>query len=327
MRNLLTLAALLALVAAPGAGQGRKDGGAAGPARRAAAVDAAQLLADLRALAADEMEGRAAGTPGGERARAYVAGRFKEEGLRPFGASYLRPFEFSRAGMDAKLHGANVVGFLPGTSRPRSYLVLSAHYDHVGNSPQTGCRPAGADSICNGADDNASGVAALLAAARHFRRSPPRHTVVFAAFDAEEAGLAGSRHFVADPPFDLKSVVVNVNLDMVGRGDRGELYAAGARHHPFLKTYVERAAASAPVRLLAGHDDPKLGRGDWTSQSDHAAFHRAGVPFLYFGVEDHADYHRPTDESARVPRDFFAGAAQTVLAVLLLLDAEPPPAR
>lgn len=316
LKKVLALFALLAGVAPAAVAQSTKPSGPAPAATNAnaPAIDAAQLLEDVRALSADEMEGRGAGTPGGERARAYVVGRFKEAGLKPFGASYLQSFKFTPPRERVEREGANVVGYVRGTSQPERFIVVTAHYDHLG---------VHGGHVYNGADDNASGVAGLLAVARHFARRPPRHTIIFVAFDNEEGGGGGAKKFVAAPPVALKSIVLNVNLDMISRGDKGELYAVGAHHYPFLKPYLERVAAKSPVRLLQGHDDPALGQhNDWTFQSDQAAFHRAGVPFVYFGVEDHADYHKPTDDFARVPREFFTRAAETVLAAVVLFDAE-----
>ena len=319
-RRVLALLALAACAAWQGAGQApnSKAGGARtppAPAPRSAALDARQLLADARTLSSDEMEGREAGRPGGGRARAYVAGRFKEAGLKPFGASYFQPFTFTHRREAGVREGANVVGYVAGTARPDACIVVSAHYDHLGVRD---------GQVFNGADDNASGVAGLLALAAHFARKPPKHSIIFVAFDAEESGGHGARKFVSEPPVDLRRIALNVNLDMIGRSERGELYAAGAYHHPFLRPLVERVAARAPVKLLQGHDDPKLGQGDWTFQSDHGAFHRAGVPFLYFGVEDHRDYHKPTDDFDNLSPEFFVRAAETVLSAVELLDAELP---
>jgi len=312
-KRVLALLALAACAAWPGAAQSSRPNGPAAP--RSNVLDAKQLLADARTLSADEMQGREVGTEGGRRARAYVVARFKEAGLKPFGASYLQTFQFSSRRTAGTREGANVVGYVRGTARPDRYVVLSAHYDHVGVRD---------GQIYNGADDNASGVAGLLAAAAHFVRKPPKHSIIFVAFDAEETGMNGSRSFVARPPVDLKQIVLNVNLDMIGRNDKGELYAAGANLYPQLRPLVERVAAGARVKLLQGHDDPKSGPNDWTFQSDHGAFHQARIPFLYFGVEDHRDYHKPTDDFENLSPDFFVRAAETVLAAVELLDAELP---
>jgi Zn-dependent M28 family amino/carboxypeptidase len=119
---------------------------------------------------------------------------------------------------------------------------------------------------------------------------------------------------------EKRAVALNVNMDMVGHSERGELYAAGAYHTPALRPLLERLAKDAPVKLLLGHDRPEQGQNDWTNQSDHAAFHRAGLPFVYFGVEDHKDYHKPTDDFETLTPDFFARAAETVLAAVRLFD-------
>ena len=107
---------------------------------------------------------------------------------------------------------------------------------------------------------------------------------------------------------------------MVSRSDKNELYAAGAFRTPALRPYLEQIAVSAPVTLKLGHDDPALGRDDWTTQSDHMAFHQIGKPWVYFGVEDHPDYHRPTDDFGAIPQDFFRRSAATVEQAVRVFD-------
>lgn len=275
-------------------------------------VNAERLLADARALSADEMEGRASGTPGGARARAYIARRFKETGIRPlFGDEFEQPFEMKARRAGEKRAGVNLVGYVRGSKEPGRFIVVTAHYDHLGVK---------GGQIYNGADDNASGVAALVALASHFNRERPRHSVVFAALDAEEEGLQGAYALVEKLTNERRDVALNVNMDMVGHSERGELYAAGTFHTPSLKPTLESVAARAPVRLLFGHDRPEQKRDDWTSQSDHFAFHRVGLPFVYFGVEDHKDYHRPTDDFDTLTPDFFVGAVETIIDALGALD-------
>ena len=134
----------------------------AGPRQK---IDAAQLLEDVRVLSADAMEGRGTGTQGGAMARAYVVQRFAEAGLKPFGASFEQPFELPGL---AKGKGANVVGYVKGTKYPERFIVVTAHYDHLGVSD---------GQIYNGADDNASGVAVLLQLAAHFAGARGRRTL------------------------------------------------------------------------------------------------------------------------------------------------------
>ena len=143
---------------------------------------------------------------------------------------------------------------------------------------------------------------AVLAAARWFRAHPPRQSVLFVAFDGEEQGLQGARQFVANPPVQLDRVSTVVNMDMIGRGDKNVLFVAGTHHYPELKPAVEDAAKGRPIAVTFGHDQPGLRQGeDWTQSSDHGPFHAARVPFLYFGVEDHPDYHKPTDTADKIP--------------------------
>lgn len=274
-------------------------------------VDSAQIMGDLRVLAADSMEGRAPGTEGNARARRFLLREFESIGLQHFPGGFEHPFSFDRNG--AVVDAVNLVGYVEGAEPTGPVVVVTAHYDHVG--VQNG-------EIYNGADDNASGVAALLALGRHLREHPPTHTVLLVALDAEEMGLRGARAFVESPPVPLERIALNVNFDMVSRGDRGELYAAGTYHYPQLRPILEEVALEAPITLLLGHDSPDLPPGeDWTMMSDHAAFHRAGIPFVYFGVEDHPDYHRPSDVADKVDAEFFAGSVATIIAAVERLDA------
>jgi hypothetical protein len=273
------------------------------------AIDSARLVRDLGVLAHDSMEGRAVATPGSAKARAFLDARFRAVGLQPFGTSYLHSFTFG----NRQTQGVNLVGQIRGSALPDRYIVITAHYDHVG--VRNG-------QIYNGADDNASGSAALLAIADYFAKNRPRHSLIFAALDAEETGLQGARAFVANPPVPKQAIVLDINMDMIGRNDAGELYVAGTYSYPQLLPYVRHAVAAAEVKLIPGHDRPGAAAGDdWTTQSDHGAFHAAGIPFLYFGVEDHADYHRPTDDVERIQPGFYVRAVRTIITAIRLLDA------
>jgi Zn-dependent M28 family amino/carboxypeptidase len=270
-----------------------------------------QALRDVRILSADEMEGRAPGTRGSARARAFLLERFRQLGLKPAYAALEQPFFYTIGG--ERRSGVNLVGQIDGTGTSDKVLVVTAHYDHLG---------VRRGKVFNGADDNASGVAGLLAIAASFRRLPPEHTVIFAALDAEETGHGGARMFVLRPPLPLSRIGLNLNLDMLSKSSRGELYAAGGYHFPGLRPWLDRLQASAPVHLKQGHDGPPWsGRADWTSESDHHQFHRKGIPWVYFGVEDHAEYHEPTDDYATIPTAFFLKSIVTVVKAARLFDS------
>ena len=271
-------------------------------------VDSAQIVRDVETLAADDMQGRLPGTPGANRARAYLIGRLKKLGIRPVGKTFERPFTFSSPGTGPR-QGINLVGVVPGRRNPDRYIVVTAHYDHLG--VQDGV-------IFNGADDNASGVAALLAVGAHFSRAAPEHSLLLVATDAEELGLQGARALMRDAPVPVSSMIVNVNLDMVGRDPGNKLFAIGVHHWPFLKPYLEKAA-QPPVVLAFGHDTPGDPQ-DWTRDSDHFVFHEAGIPWIYFGVEDFDQHHRTTDDPATINRQLLTGAAGTAIAAVQQFD-------
>ncbi|MGE7773166.1 M20/M25/M40 family metallo-hydrolase [Chitinophaga sp. NPDC101104] len=278
-----------------------------------AQVDSVQLLKDVETLSADKFMGRQTGSRGNRMAQFYLLDRFKKAGIQPWAGTYEQPFYFTSG--DKRIMGTNLFGYIPG--KTDSVIVISAHYDHVGVGPGNGT-----DSIFNGADDNASGVAAILGIAAWFAKHPPRHTLIFAAFDGEEMGLRGARDFVSRPPVPLKKIKANINLDMVSRNGKNELYACGTFQNPHLKPAITAAAANSKIKLLTGHDRPDEGSQNWTNQSDQGAFHAQQVPFIYFGVEDHEDYHKVSDEFSRIQPSFFYQAANTVLDVLKWIDQQ-----
>ncbi|HYG25575.1 MAG TPA: M28 family peptidase [Caulobacteraceae bacterium] len=276
------------------------------------AFDGDPLIDDVRILADDTMKGRAPGTPGSRMARSYIEFRFEEIGVEPIGDSYEQRFVFTAGGEGRQ--GVNIIGRIDGTSRSRKVMVITAHYDHLGVVN---------GEIYNGADDNASGVAGLLAIAQAFVDEPPRHDIILAAVDAEESGLRGARVLLSDPPVPLSQVALNVNLDMLSKSSREELFAAGTSHWPFLRPRLEAIAARAPVTLKIGHDGPgPEPRWDWTMLSDHGAFHEKGIPWVYFGVEDHAESHQPTDVFGTIQEDFFRRSVQTVVQAVRAFDRD-----
>lgn len=286
--------------------------GAAPPDFRPQRFDAQQLLDFTEALSRDELAGRATGSPGAAQARSMIKQRFVTAGLVAYELGYEHTFEHGPLDdPDAQKTAINIIGRLEGADVDGPVMVVSAHYDHLGE---------GGGEIFNGADDNASGVAAMIAVAEWFVENPPEHTIIFVAFDAEEEGLMGARTFVRNPPVPLDQIALNINLDMVARADKNELYVAGTFHTPLLTPMITEAATASPLSVLRGHDRPSDGDQDWTLLSDHGPFHQAGVPFLYFGVEDHADYHQVSDEFSRIDPDKFLRAVEAIVIAAELLD-------
>lgn len=276
-------------------------------------IDGAQLLEDLKYLSSEALEGRKPLTEGSMKARELVKNRFLDLGLKSQYEDYTQYFDFTNR-RDGKVYenAANIVGFIPGTESEK-LIVVMAHYDHLGRQ---------GDKIFYGADDNASGTAAVLAYASYFSENQPRHSMLFVALDAEEMGHQGAKALVADFPFPLAQVAVVINMDMISRNDKQELYAAGTYHYPQLKPALEKAAKGKDPKLLFGHDSPDLGRDDWTLASDHAQFHLKDVPFIYFGVEDHDAYHTPNDTFENIDQEFYVKAANLILESIIELDKD-----
>lgn len=272
-------------------------------------LDTDQLIEDLRFISSDATEGRRTGTEGNKIAREYLVTRFEEEGAKPFEGSYAHEFTFENRRTQEEVTGINVIAQVDGKSD--SMIVITAHYDHLGKRDSL---------IFNGADDDASGTAALLAFADYFSNESPNHTLVFAAFDAEEMGLQGARAFVEDSIF-LSKVKLNINMDMISQNDSSEIYAAGTHHYPFTKSVLE-SVDTGNLQLLFGHDTPDLGYNDWTFSSDHGPFHSKGIPFVYFGVEDHENYHKHTDDFDTIPQDFYKSSVQLILNAILAFDKQ-----
>ncbi|AGA77378.1 M28 family peptidase [Echinicola vietnamensis] len=273
-------------------------------------INRAQLMEDFQFLASDALEGRAPLTEGSKKAQKLIKSRFAALGLTSQYDDFTQLFSF---GKGTKVeNAANIVGFVPGTESDK-IIVVTAHYDHLGKKD---------GKIYNGADDNASGTAALIAMATYFAENRPTHSMIFAALDAEEMGLQGAKALVRDFPFPLEQVILNINMDMISRSDKNEIYACGTHHYPQLKPILEEAAKGSKVTLKLGHDLPGSGHDDWTSASDHAPFHAKGIPFVYFGVEDHPDYHRDTDTFDKVNQDFYYHVVQLILNSVMDFDQE-----
>ncbi len=270
-------------------------------------IDRAKLISDIQTLSSEKFEGRKTGTKGNQLAADYLAKRFSEIGLHSYRDNFKHPFTFKQ--QDVVQKGTNLIGYIAGKND--KVIVISAHYDHLGT--------IGTQTYF-GADDNASGVSALLAFAEYFTKHKPENTLLFIAFDAEESGLRGAAAFVKDPVVHKNRIALNINMDMIAHNDKGELYAAGAFRNPSIKKILEGADKNTGIKILFGHDSPDAGKDDWTMQSDQGPFAKENIPFIYFGVEDHKDYHKPTDAFENINQDFYYGASTAILRCIVMLD-------
>ncbi|MBI3910670.1 MAG: M28 family peptidase [Armatimonadetes bacterium] len=191
---------------------------------------------------------------------------------------------------------ANVVGRLPGSDPQlaREYVVIGAHYDHLGMGGVHSLDASGRPAIHHGADDNASGTAGVLELAQYFaaRRKMVKRSLLFVGFSGEELGLLGSAYFVRKSPVPLDKIVAMINLDMIGRSREGQVQVIGTGTSPQWKEWLE--AANQRYRLAM------RGSGSGFGASDQQSFYARNIPVLFFFTGAHADYHRPSDTAEKI---------------------------
>lgn len=276
-----------------------------------------QLLRDLKILASEEFTGRKTGTAGIEMARVHIVSFMEKHAISPWQSNYRHDFAFS-SGFSEKM-GENLIGFIPSINTDASYVVLTAHYDHVG---QRGSR------TFYGADDNASGTAALMhIAAQLVKRDNNYHYVVLFT-DAEELGLKGAKAFVKQNPEMIESTVLNVNIDMIAGAktttsafylDKG-VFSDKAHRQSFqkvAKSYQRKLKKGPPI---VGSLQKNRQRAKYINGSDHGVFARKRIPFIYYGVGEHKNYHTPKDSFENVNQQLFVDLSNIIYEQILFLD-------
>jgi len=258
-----------------------------------------KLIADIEYLSSDQLEGRFPGTKGEKAAAQYIAKRFKDLKLTSLSNNYLQNFSFKQPNnphdeleFDKKekdqINAINVLGYL--NNNKENTIIIGAHYDHIGYGGIYSLDSKGMDknTIHNGADDNASGVALLLNLAEQLiKENNSNNNYLFIAFSAEELGLLGSKYFVENPLIDLKNANYMINLDMVGRLNKEkELSIFGAGTSPILKQVINSTNNNFSLKII----------DDGTGPSDHTSFYNKGIPVLFFNSGSHQDYHKSSDD-------------------------------
>ncbi|MFY0630900.1 MAG: M28 family peptidase [Flavobacteriaceae bacterium] len=278
-------------------------------------VDISEVLSLQKTLSSDAFAGR--GTGNNEKAQELITSYFKKVGLKKFEGDYLSPFTFIDEKTKKERKGTNIIGYVEGKSYPNKFIVIGAHYDHMGVVDGI---------IFNGADDNASGTSALLVLAKYFTEHQPDHSIIFAAFDAEELGLHGSKSFVNTPPVSLGDIKLNINFDMISRNPKNEIYVVGTHPYPQFKPLVEEIAkTSALLTVSFGHDDPNDKTKDyWMFSSDNGPFHRKGIPNITFSEEDHPGYHKPSDDFENTNPEFYQKVVKFIQKTIVNIDEHFP---
>lgn len=282
------------------------------------------LKQDVSFLANDSLEGREIGTQGEIIAANYIADRFKEIGLVPKGDSstYFQlfsrktkahPHDTSFSGEEVT--GRNVIGIID-NHKPTT-IVIGAHYDHLGWGDEGSLHTTHSEAekaIHNGADDNASGVAALLRLARELKTKELSNNVLFVAFTGEEKGLWGSNYFVKNATVDIDQVNFMVNMDMVGRLDTNRRLAVfGVGTSPSFIPAVEKIKEP---EFTFKYDSSGIG------PSDHTSFYLEDVPVIHFFTGQHKDYHKPTDDTELINFEGLNDVASFIFNLIVNLDQE-----
>ncbi|MBA2117689.1 M20/M25/M40 family metallo-hydrolase [Bremerella alba] len=249
-------------------------------------------------LADDSFEGREAGSRGGRAAGNYLQGLFSKYGLKPAGdgGSFFQLF-----------HGGsrNILGILPGEQGADSgdVIVVGAHYDHVGYGNRSNSfGPFG--YVHNGADDNASGTAALLEVVQALTemKATPKRSILFVLWDGEEKGLLGSKYWVEHPTVAWDRIRLYLNLDMVGRLRPQGVEVYGTRTLPGVRQVISRANMASDLKLDF--------RWEMTDNSDHYTFYSRSIPTLMYHTGLHGEYHRPQDDAHLINHDGIQAVAR-----------------
>lgn len=283
---------------------------------------ARRVLNDVRFLADDRQEGRGIGTAGLERAGAYIKEGFARAGLQTSFQDFTIPSD-APAVLHTKFAGSttrNVIAVIPGTTATLrgEVVIVGAHYDHLGMGGFGALDPDSTGRIHNGADDNASGTAALLEIARTLAARKPARTIVLVAFSGEELGTLGSSYFVQHAtPQPIDSLYAMVNLDMVGRLRNGRLSALGAATAREFPALLDSLNTPARFDLRAS--------GDGWGPSDHAVFFATRRPVLHFFTDLHDDYHRSSDDWEKLNVSGIAEIAHFVADLAWSLANRPAP--
>jgi len=249
-----------------------------------------RLQQDIITLASDEMEGREPGTNGEIKARDYIISRMQEIGLNPKGTDgFIQAFTYFEDEVAVLAH--NVIGSIDNNAKKT--VVITAHYDHLGYG-ESGSMYEGPRQIHNGADDNASGTAALLELAHLIKNNKIKedNNFLFIAFSAEEKGLLGSKYYVMNPSLNLNEINYVLNMDMLGRMEPGmALTIEGVGSSLIWESSLKEIKCDAfPLTLKKRENGP----------SDHAPFYDAGIPALHFWTGKHDDYHKPSDDAEKI---------------------------
>jgi len=284
-------------------------------------LDKDQLYKHVEILSSDAFNGRKLGSKGNAEAQKYIVEALQKLNIPPMESSYYQSFTYSN--LFSNKQGSNIVAVINSKNNHsnKKYIVLSAHFDHIGRS---------GNRIFNGADDNASGTAALLSLAQQLIEKPLEHNFILLFSDGEESNLKGAKAFVKKHSKLLADIKLNINMDMLAGSQRSQQLN-------FISKGLEKLLSEQQSRNLEniqGNSSIRLHKGfrsisgtkfsasskSWIMASDHGVFHKANVPFMYFGVGTHKNYHKASDTYKNINPVLFIGAVESIYQQLIFID-------
>lgn len=271
-----------------------------GPVAYAQQIEEKLIRKHIEYLASDKLGGREPGTEGEKLAVSYIEKQFRDYKLKPLGTDgYRQMFTYrtrshphDTVGLGEQKTGTNVIGFLDNGAA--TTIVIGGHFDHLGSREHSSSRDTDKKQVHNGADDNASGTAGVLELARYFVNNKVTEPVnfLFMCYSAEEDGLIGSKYFTNNPTMDLKKIACMINMDMIGRlnDSTNKLMVFGVGTSPaYTKVF-----ASVKTDFVLAFDSSGTGPSDQTS------FYLKNIPVLHFFTGQHSDYHKASDNAAKI---------------------------
>jgi len=276
-----------------------------------------ELSIHLARLSSDEMAGRKFSSVASKEAQYYIISSLIEDNVKPFKGKFRHPFV--RKSIFSNKSGTNIIGYVEGNTFPNQYIVISAHYDHLGKKGK---------KIYNGADDNASGTAALLAFSQLIAKNPLKNSVIFLFTDGEELNLSGAKSFIKQQKLLLPQIRLNINIDMIaGSKSTSKLHFIDNRLEEILSadniTRLKTLAKQLSIKLKRGFKRDSTNnykRVNWINASDHGPFNYNHIPFIYFGVGVHQNYHTPDDTYENLNLPFYIQACQSIFHYISFFD-------
>lgn len=282
-------------------------------------ITKSKLLEHFKIISSDLTKGRKVGSPGSEFVQEYIAHSLHSHNVSPFNNGYKHQFYLKESLISKAKFGTNIVGLIPGKINSKEYIVLTAHYDHLGMKGRR---------IFNGADDNASGTSALLAVANKMASQSLNHNVLIIFTDSEENNLKGIKAFLEQNSELVSKIKLNINMDMLAGSKQSKRLHFVSKNLDLLLSKDEidefndnHFFTNFVIKQGFRREKHYLNRNvDWIKASDHYEFHKRNIPFIYYGVGTHKNYHTTNDTYENTNHNLLHQSANAIFNQIIYLD-------